>query len=187
MKLFILATIMTIASLGMQAQKQDPWMEYMMPSAVHEMLGRYTGNFTMEISMWMTASQDPQVVKVKSTNRMILGGRFLEMTQTGKMAGMDYNAITTIGYNNSDKKIALTTITNMGTGILSLTGSWNEKTELIQLTGTMTNPVTKKPIRVRQTVSFPDKDTLLIENFDKEEGAKERKSIQYRFTRALEN
>lgn len=171
----------------MQAQKQDPWTEYMMPSAVHEMLGNYTGNFTLEITMWMSANQEPQVVNVQSTNRMILGGRFLEMTQKGKMAGMDYHALTTIGYNNSNKHIALTTVTNLGTGILSLTGTWDEKTKLGNLTGTLTNPVTKKPIQVRQAVSFSNKNTFLFENYDQEEGAKERKSIQYRFIRASEN
>jgi hypothetical protein len=183
MKLSILILIATFATMNVQAQKQDPWMEYIMPAEVHEMLKTYTGDFTMEITMWMAANQEPQVVTVQSSNKMILGGRFLEMTQTGNMMGMNYNSITTIGFNNSDKSLALTTLTNMGTGILSLTGSWDEKAKVGQLTGKLTNPVTKNPIQVRQTIGFPDNDTILIENYDQEEGTNERKSIQYKFIR----
>jgi hypothetical protein len=56
---------------------------------------------------------------------MLLGGRFLEMEQKGEMMGMDYQSIITMGFNNTNKKFALTTITNMGTGILSLVGDWD--------------------------------------------------------------
>lgn len=184
MRLSFFTFLLMLTTMSSQAQKQDPWMEYMMPAEMHKMLETYSGNFTMEITMWMTAGQQPQIFTVTSMNKMILGGRFLEMTQTGNMMGMDYHSITTIGFNNSEKKFALTTLTNMGTGILSLTGSWDEKGKTANLAGTLTNPVTKKPIHVRQTISFPNSDTILIENFDQEESGEERKSIQYKIVRA---
>lgn len=183
MKLYLLSIFLGLTIIDLQAQNNDPWTEYMMPAEVHKMLEKYTGEFEMEITMWMGADQSPQVDKVKSNNKMILGGRFLEMTQTGNMMGMDYNAITTLGFNNTDKSLGLVALTNMGTGMLALKGSWNDKERMATVSGNLTNPVTKNNISVIETVSFPDNNTILIVNYDKEGDESERKSIQYKFTR----
>jgi hypothetical protein len=115
---------------------------------------------------------------------MLLGGRFLEMNQQGVMMGMDYQSIMTLGFNNTDKTMALTTITNMGTGTLSLFGTWDEQTKRANLFGQLTNPVTKGVISVRQTVTFVDSDTILIESYDTEGDLSEKKTVTYRLFRA---
>lgn len=166
-----------------EAQNADPWTEYMTPSATHQILGKYAGDFVLEITMWMSADQEPVKVTVNSTHKMILGDRFLEMAQTGDMMGMEYQALTIIGFNTSSKTYALTTMTNMGTGILSLLGNGSTDAHIADLTGQMINPVNKKPMNIRQKISFTDSDSLLIENFDQDENGKERKSMQYKFTR----
>lgn len=74
-------------------------------------------------------------------------------------------------------------MTNMGTGILSLSGRRSMDNRTADLTGQMINPLDKKPMNIRQKISFIDSDSLLIENFDQDEGGKERKSMQYEFTR----
>ena len=68
----------------------------------------------------------------------------------------------------------------MGTGILELEGEGDNKSA--SLTGQTFDPVTKKPVKVRQKISFIDENNLLIENFDIE-GQKEKKTIEYRFKR----
>lgn len=85
---------------------------------MHKVMGDYVGEFNMEISMWMTEGKPPQIISVNSSHKMILGNRFLEMTQTGNMMGMDYQSLSTIGYNTINKQFSLTTLTNMGTGTL---------------------------------------------------------------------
>lgn len=165
-----------------KAQSQDPWAEYMTPSAIHTLFAQYTGSFKMEITMSM-GSTEPTVITVDSEHNMLLGDRFLEMKQQGNMMGMDYQSIMTLGYNNIDKKMALTTITNMGTGTLSLFGDWDEKTKSATLLGQLTNPVTKNSINVKQVVTFIDKDTILIESFDQERDKPETKTIQYKLIR----
>jgi hypothetical protein len=98
----------------------------------------------MEITMSMGAGKEPSIIAVNSEHNMLLGGRFMEMKQHGNMMGMDYQSIMTIGFNNTDKRMALTTITNMGTGTLSLFGEWNKESKSASLFGKLTNPVTKK-------------------------------------------
>lgn len=167
----------------MSAQNQDPWTEYMTPSNVHTLLAEYAGDFKMEITMSMGEGNEPSIVIVESEHIMLLGGRFLEMKQKGMMMGMDYQSILTMGFNNTDKKFALTTITNMGTGTLSLFGEWNEKSKSATLFGELTNPVSKNIIKVKQIVFFIDNDTILIESFDKEGDKPEKKTVEYKLMR----
>lgn len=166
-------------SFMMNAQEKDPWTVYMTPSPIHELLSKYEGEFQMEIEM--NGLNEP--VFISSSHKMILGGRFLELKQKGKMMGMDYESIYTIGYNTIDHTFSMTTITNMGTGTLALQGKWSEETKTATLYGKLTNPVSKKTINIKQTVAFLDDNTLLIESFDKEGDNPEKKTVQYKFIR----
>lgn len=166
-----------------KAQSQDPWTEYMTPSGIHTLFSQYTGSFKMEITMSMGEGKEPSIITVNSNHLMLLGGRFLEMKQQGDMMGMDYQSIITLGYNNTDKTMSLTTITNMGTGTLSLSGEWDENSKSATLFGQLTNPVTKNSIAVKQVVAFVDVDTILIESYDKEGNKPEKKTVQYKLIR----
>lgn len=169
--------------IQMTTQTNDPWAQYMAPSEVHALLATYTGDFTMEISMYTGNGKAPSLVIVESENAMLLGGRFLEMNQHGTMMGMDYQAIMTMGYNNTDRQFAFTTLTNMGTGILSLYGDWDANTKTATLYGHMINPVSKEKIIVRQTIAFTDANTILIESYDQEGEQPEIKTLQYKLMR----
>lgn len=183
MKQILLMLTCFFISTNIDAQNADPWTKYMTPNDIHKMLGEYVGEFNIEISMWMTEGKAPEIINVNSTNKMILGNRFLEVTQTGNMMGMDYSSFSTIGYNTINKSFSLTTLTNMGTGTLYLNGFWDEKKRIANLKGIITNPMDGKSINIRQQISFIDKDNLLIENFDTYEGQLEKKSIQYKLVR----
>ncbi|MFZ6664608.1 DUF1579 family protein [Peijinzhouia sedimentorum] len=185
MKAILVFLFLLFTSTIMNAQDQDPWAEYMTPSAIHSLLSQYTGSFTMEITMSMGEGNEPTVITVDSEHQMLLGGRFLEMKQQGLMMGMEYQAMMTLGFNNTDKKMALTTITNMGTGTLSLYGDWNENTNSAILLGTLTNPVSKSTINVKQVITFVDNNILLIESFDKEGDKPEIKTVQYKLIRKV--
>lgn len=87
-----------------KAQNNDPWAIYMTPAEKHAVLSGYTGQFTMEFSMSMGEGKAPMLITLESEHSMLLGGRFLEMKQRGKMMGMDYAAIMTLGYNTIDKR-----------------------------------------------------------------------------------
>jgi hypothetical protein len=92
-------------------------------------------------------------------------------------------SVLTIGFNTITNLFDQTTLTNMGTGTLYLTGSWNPENNSATLRGQITNPVDNKSIKVRQQISFLDKDNLLIESYDTYEGEKEKKTLQSKFVR----
>ena len=183
MKNLLFLTALFFSSTFLHAQDSNPWTVYITPSEVHQGLSQYTGNFTMEIAMSIETGKEPTIIVVNSEHKMLLGGRFLEMKQQGVMMGMDYQSIMTIGFNNIDRQMSLTTITNMGTGTLSLIGEWEEQTKTANLFGQLTNPLTKDIIKVRQTLTFVDDNTILIESYDTEADQPEKKTIQYKLIR----
>lgn len=183
MRNIILAIAFLLLATLTKAQNKDPWSEYMTPSDIHALFAQYTGSFKMEITMSMSEGKKPSIITVNSEHVMLLGDRFLEMKQQGNMMGMDYQSIITLGFNNTDKKFALTTITNMGTGTLSLFGGWDAKSKSATLFGELTNPVTKSNIKVKQVVTFVDNNTILIESYDKEDDKPEKKTVQYKLIR----
>jgi hypothetical protein len=181
MRFVTITGIFLIWSNIINAQTPDPWTVYNTPSEIHNMLGKYNGDFVLDITMWTDPAKEPSVYNLLAVNRMILEGRFLEIAAAGKMGDDNYKGLTTIGYNTSTKNYMLTSMTNKGTGILTLEGEGDNKSA--SLTGQVIDPVTKKPMKVRQKISFIDENNLLIENFDASEGQKEKKTIEYRFRR----
>lgn len=183
MKSILVLLILTFSFNVMNAQNQDAWTDYMKPSDIHTMLSKYTGSFNMEITMSLGDGKELSVITVSSEHTMLLGGRFLEMKQKGNMMGMDYESIITVGFNNSNKQMAMTTITNMGTGTLSLIGTWDENSKSANLIGELTNPVSKNTINVKQVITFVDTNTILIESYDKEGDKLEKKTVEYKLIR----
>lgn len=163
----------------------DPWGEYLMPSEVHALMSKYTGRFKVEVTMLIGVDTEPTTITLDSDHTMLLGDRFLEMKQQGNMMGMDYLSILTIGYNNTDKKMALTTITNMGTGTLSLSGDFDTLSMSATLYGQLVNPVTKQVVNIKQVMTFLDSDTILIESYDQEGESAEKKTVTYKFIRKV--
>jgi hypothetical protein len=183
MKRILLATTLFLSLTILKAQNLDPWTAYSTPSSFHQLLSKYSGSFNIAITMYLEEGKAPAVEKAESYQSMLLGGRFLELKQFGTIMKMDFLAITTIGYNNTDQKITLTSISNMGTGTLTLTGNWDEKTNSATLFGQQTNPVTKKVIKVKQVITFIDANTILIESFDQEGKKPFSKTMEYKYTR----
>jgi hypothetical protein len=183
MKRIILLTTLILSLTILKAQNLDPWTEYASPTNFHKLLSTYSGSFNLEITMYQEEGKAPVMDKAESYQSMLLGERFLEMKQFGTMLKMDFLAITTIGFNNSDQKITLTSINNLSTGTLTLTGNWDEKANSATLFGQQTNPVTKKVIKVKQVITFVDANTILIESFDQDSKKPFSKTMQYKYTR----
>lgn len=93
MKKLAIILITLFINSTIKAQGTDTWTKYTTPTDVHKMIEEYVGEFNMEISMWMTESKAPEIINVNSFHKMILGNRFLEMNQTGKMMEMEYSTI----------------------------------------------------------------------------------------------
>ncbi|MEJ5960838.1 hypothetical protein [Pedobacter immunditicola] len=58
----LLILFMVFLSLNAYSQKEtDRWVTYMTPGSFHQKLEKYTGDFKVEITMWMSADKVPMI------------------------------------------------------------------------------------------------------------------------------
>jgi hypothetical protein len=161
------------------------WQAYMTPSPVHKMIAGWSGKWKGDVTMWETPGAPPQKSKVETVYKMILGDRYQESHNTGTMMGMPFEGIGTLAYDNARKVFISTWIDNMGTGLMTMEGTWDEASKTINFTGNMVNPGTgsAKQERVRETYSVVDDHTHLMQMFAQGKDGKEFKTMEIKFTR----
>lgn len=179
---FLLAASVTITLNAQTEAEMKAWQEYMTPGEVHKMLAKTEGTWTGEITMWMAPGQEPVKTKGTAKNEMILGGRYLQGVNKGDFMGMPMEGISITAYDNAKKKFYSTWIDNFGTGIMNMEGTWDAKKKAIHFQGTTVDPMTGKDMKVRETYTFIDDNTHLMEMWMEQNG-KEFKSMEIKYTR----
>ncbi len=167
---------------GMDQQAMmEAWQKSMTPGPMHEMMASRVGEWKSEVTMWMDPSQPPTTSVGTSVTESLLGGRYFQTTHTGNFMGMDMTGIELSGYDNVKKEFFSTWIDNFGTGIMYLTGSYDEATKTFTYSGPTVDPMGME-YNVRETVQIVDNDTHLFEMY-MDLGGQEIKSMEIKFTR----
>jgi hypothetical protein len=163
------------------ATMMKAWMAYATPGEQHKMLAAQNGVWQEDIKMYM---EDGKVDSMKSvcTNTMALNGLVQKSTTKGTYMGMPFEGQGTLGYNNASKKWQSTWMDNMGSGMIYMEGTYDDRTKMLSLSGTHTDPVTGKEILMKQTMKMIDDKNQYIEMFDTKDG-KEMKSMEIRLSR----
>lgn len=167
------------------ATMMQNWMAYMTPGDVHKMMESWNGTWNGEVTMWHVPDAPPEVSNATTTNKMILGGRYQQSTSTGNMMGQPFEGISTVAYDNAAKMFTSTWIDNMGTGMMVLTGPWNEATKTMMLSGKMIDPSAgnAKEMQIRETFQIIDDKNQLMEMFGPGPDGKEYKMLSIKYTR----
>jgi hypothetical protein len=162
--------------------EQQAWMAYMTPGSVHKMLAAADGEWHEVLTFWMAPGDPPTKAEADCVNKMILGGRYQESVNTGNMMGMPFEGRSLVGYDNVRKIMQSTWVDNMGTGIMTLEGKFDEKTNTATLTGKGVDAATGKVENVRQVMKFIDEKNQKMEMYMTKNG-KEFKNMEIIFTK----
>lgn len=142
------------------------------------------GEWTTETKMWMDPSQPPMSSPGTNSNRMLMGGRYLQSVFKGDAMGQVFEGLGTMGYDNLAGKYVATWIDSMTTGIFFATGAYDPATKTITLHGTTPDPMAPKTfIKVRSTTRFVDADTYLFEWYETHGVGKETKTLEVSYKR----
>jgi hypothetical protein len=191
MKKLFLSLACCLMMLSVQSFAQDDaaanpemeaWTKYMTPSKTHEMLASSVGDWSTKVTMWMEPGAEAMVSEGTSTVEMILGGRYQKSTHRGNMMGMEFEGISTVAFDNATKEFINTWIDNMGTGIMSSKGKFNEATNKVEMEGTYVDPMTGNDEPFKQTMEIVDDDHQLFEMFIIKDG-EEFKTMMVEYTR----
>jgi hypothetical protein len=165
-------------------EMQKVWATYMTPTEVHKMLAQSDGDWTGDVTHWMTPKSEPMQSKCTATNKMIMGGRYQQSDFKGEFMGMPFEGMNLLAFDNAKKVFISNWVDNMGTGMMTMEGTWDEKTKTITFTGKMVDPMTGKDCDVKETFTIVDDNTQVMTMYaPNPDGKGMFKTMQIKFKR----
>lgn len=138
------------------------WMEYATPGAMHKWMEKANGTWEGEVSQWMAADAPPTKANATNVQSSVLGGRYVTAKFTSTMMGQPFEGMSTMGYNNAKKMFVSTWVDNMGTGIVHMSGNYDEATKTLMLKGLQTDFMTGKDMDISEEMKMIDDNTYIM-------------------------
>ena len=160
------------------------WMENMTPGPQHAMLAKSEGTWDAETTMWMADGAPPEKGKATSVNKMILGGRYLQINFKGQMMGQPFEGSGVTGFDNTKKVFTNSWIDNMSTTPMMMEGTWDDATKTITSKGKMVCSANGKEMEMREVFKIVDDNTQVMEMYGPDmKTGKEYKTMEIKYTR----
>ena len=174
------------------AQMMATMMEMAKPGENHKVLQATIGSWTYKVKWWMKPDAPPMESTGTCSTKSVMDGRYFISEHTGKMSmpgadgkmmDMGFQGVGTEGYDNAKKKFVASWIDNMGTGIISMEGTYDPATKTLTYVGEE-EPMPGMKFKMRQVVKYTDKDHHAIEFYEIHGGA-EVKVMEMAYTRSM--
>ncbi|MBL7702225.1 MAG: DUF1579 domain-containing protein [Ferruginibacter sp.] len=163
------------------AAMNKAWMEFATPGDMHKWMEKTNGTWEGDVSSWMAADAPPAISKAVNVQSSVLGGRYVIGKFTGSMMGAPLEGMSTMGYDNAKKMFTSTWVDNMGTGIVHMTGTYNEATKTLSLKGHQTDFMTGKDGDIREEMVMIDDNTYKMTMYGSGMDGKEMKFMEGTF------
>jgi hypothetical protein len=151
----------------------------------HKQLARMAGDWTYTNKMWMAPGQPPMDSAGTMHADLVFGGRYVEHHWKGKFMNMQFEGRGTEGYDNVTKQYVNTWIDNMGTGVMSSTGTCDDAGKTCTYNGMGSDPMAGKQTPVRSVITWVDGDTFTNEMYGNDPASgKEMKMMEITAKRA---
>lgn len=164
------------------ATMMKAWMDFATPGDMHKWMAKSDGTWSGEVKSYMDPGQPPVTSTATVTSKTIMNGLYQTSDYTGTMMGQPFMGHGILAYDNAKKQFINTWIDNMGSGVIVMTGSYNEATKTLSLKGSQTDPVTGKDSMIREEIQFPDDNTQVFTMWG-EMGGQEHKFMEATFKR----
>ena len=151
----------------------------MTPGEHHAKLALLEGNWAMTVTVWMQPGAEPTVSSATSTSKMVMGGRYMLDTVEGTAMGMPFSGMGWTGYDNVDQQYESTWIDNLGTGIYTYHGQWDDEVNGIVMHGSYTDPVTGQKVELKTVTRLEGPDKMVYTSYERRKGDEEgRKTME---------
>lgn len=144
------------AAMPDSATMMKAWMDFATPGDMHKWMAKTNGTWEGEVSSWMAPDAPPTKSKSINVQSSAMGGRYVIGKYSGTMMGQPFEGMSTMGYDNARKMFVSTWMDNMGTGIVHMSGTYNEATKTLNLKGHQTDPMTGKDSDIREEMTMLD-------------------------------
>ena len=175
------------------AAKKTPTPEQMMaimqkygtPGEEHARLKPLVGTFTAETICQMDPSAPPMTSTGKTTNKMILGERWLKGSYEGEFMGQPFQGFQLLGYDKVKGKYVSSWIDSMSTQQMVAYGDADAAGKVLTFNSTVDCPIEGGPKQMKMVITINDNDHNTMEMYDVKDG-KETKTMTIKYTRAPE-
>ncbi|MBK8494207.1 MAG: DUF1579 domain-containing protein [Chitinophagaceae bacterium] len=171
------------AAMPDSAAMMKAWEDFKTPGDMHKWMAKTNGSWEGEVTQWMDPNAPPTKSKATITQSSALGGRYVISKYSGSMMGMPMEGISTLGYDNVKKLFVNTWVDNLGTGIVQMSGTYDEATKTLNLKGYQTDPMTGKETDIREELTTIDNDSYTMIMYGAGMDGKEMKFMEGLFKR----
>ncbi|MBI2841379.1 MAG: DUF1579 domain-containing protein [Acidobacteria bacterium] len=158
------------------------WMEFATPGAPHQGLLGMVGTWDTTVKFFMDPA-NPSESKGTSTYTSLLDGRYVQEVADGSAMGMPFHGLGIYGYDNLTKKYVSCWIDNMGTGLMTGTGSMSADGKMLTWMSTSSDPMSGKEQSYRSTMLQATADQYVFEMFGPGPEGKEAKMMSITYNR----
>ena len=166
-----------------EAAAMEAWSKYMTPGPEHARLLKQVGEWDLDVTQIPMPGAPPVTSKATAKIEPALGGRYIIERVRGTFMEMPFEGIGTNGFDNVLKKAVFTWIDNMGTGIMTGTGTMSADGKTMNGSGKMVDPMAGKEVPYRMVVTYIDDNTHKAEMFNAGPDGKEFKSMELLYKR----
>jgi Protein of unknown function (DUF1579) len=165
------------------AMMMKAWQESMVIGEPHKMLAKGNGTWTGEVTMWMADGAPPQTSTSTTVTESMYGGLYSKSKHSGNMMGSPFEGSSITAYDNMKKEFVSTWIDNMGSGILVMTGQWDDASKKLNLSGSF-KCMNGQDGTMREVFTFVDDDHQTLEMYGPDPATgKEYKNMEIKYTR----
>jgi hypothetical protein len=165
------------------AKMMQAWQDFATPGDMHKWLEKTNGTWVCDsLKQWMDGP-NPTYSTATNTQSSALGGRYVIGKFSGSAMGMPMEGMSTMGYDNAKKMFVSTWMDNMGTGIVHMSGTYDEATKTLNLKGHQTDPMTGKDSDMREEMKTIDDNSYWMAIYGAGMDGKEQKFMEGTFKR----
>lgn len=151
MKSIIVLSLFLVTGLAFSDYAKDTknpheaqWMKNTAPGENHAVLKDFVGNWKTTSKFWMDPKSKPEESKGTQTNKLIFGGRFLEVEHKGTAMGKPFTGKGLLGYDNVRAEYQSVWVDSMSSSIIKGVGVYDPNAKTLTETGTFACPMTNE-------------------------------------------
>jgi len=162
-------------------------MKGMQPGPMHEWLKKWEGKWDLVVKSFPSPGAPPAEMKLTSEATMAMGGRFLIERVWGEvdmgMGPQAFEGVSTLGYDNYQKKFVSTWYDNVSTGMMIETGTVDAAGKVLTMEGENWNMSLGAMSKTKSICAVVDDKTRTMEMWSPGPDGKMMKNMEITYTR----
>ena len=171
--------------LAQSAEDNKAWQAYRTPAEQHKKMAKEVGTWEGELTQWMDPAAPPTKTKATNVVTMSMNGLFQVGNFTSTMMNKPMVGQSITGYDNARKMYVSTWVDNLGSGMIYMTGNFDEATQTLNFKGMQTDARTGGESELREEMKWTGDDAYTLTMYGAGMDGKEMKFLEGTFKRKM--